>query len=319
MNLETTLLICCAVLSLAAVVLLVFMLRRRRRETFEKTDAAQRLDLIIQMLEERVRSVNVLTSDELLPIATGLERLRGGIEGIARIVKIAVDAPPLTHDAVALEHEVLAQSWKQFHANQELNAALEDALQDRGWEPLIDRLSSVVPLELKPAFEAVMRPCREHRMLLQKISLIPRIGNGTLARLGTDAEEVRRTRELASLLTPEGNGHLAFRFRTWVTDTFLPFADLYLQRFQQAQLERGGDDLQAGATLVRQVLGLAAVEPIDVIPGETPFDSTRHVGRSTTNDPRFADGVITGVVRNGFVEGGQQVIRQPEVIVNRMR
>ena len=70
---------------------------------------------------------------------------------------------------------------------------------------------------------------------------------------------------------------------------------------------------------MREVLRVASVEPIDVTPGETLFDSARHVGRSTSNDPRFADGVITGVVRNGFIEGGRQVIRQPEVIVNRTR
>src|SRR5262249_34473725 len=101
---------------------------------------------------------------------------------------------------------------------------------------------------------------------------------------------------------------------------FLQFADLYLQRCQQARLEkRDGSELRDGLLLVRQVLHAADVEPIEVTPGETLFDSARHVGRSTTNDPRFADGVITGVIRNGFIEEGQQVIRQPEVIVNRMR
>jgi hypothetical protein len=29
--------------------------------------------------------------------------------------------------------------------------------------------------------------------------------------------------------------------------------------------------------------------------------------------------VIMAVVRNGFVQGGREVIRQPEVIVNRLR
>jgi len=95
--------------------------------------------------------------------------------------------------------------------------------------------------------------------------------------------------------------------------------DLYLQRCQQAQIEKRDGATSEGLTLVRNMLRIAAVEPIEVTPGETLFDSTRHVGRSTSNDPRFADGVITGVVRNGFIEGGQLVIRQPEVIVNRMR
>jgi molecular chaperone GrpE (heat shock protein) len=42
------------------------------------------------------------------------------------------------------------------------------------------------------------------------------------------------------------------------------------------------------------------------------------MGRSTANNPNFADGIIVGVVRNGFIRGGREVIRQPEVIVNRL-
>src|SRR5258708_7333392 len=177
----------------------------------------------------------------------------------------------------------------------------------------------VVPADLKSTFDAVAGPCREHRSLLQRIELIPRIVNGNFSRLTTDAEEIRRTRELASLLTSELARALDFRIKSWVTDSFLPFADLYLQRCQQAQLEKSNGEMNEGLSLVRQMLHVAAVEPIDVKPGETIFDGTRHVGRSTSNDPRFPDGVITGVVRNGFIEGGQQVLRQPEVIVNRTR
>jgi len=65
------------------------------------------------------------------------------------------------------------------------------------------------------------------------------------------------------------------------------------------------------------VLQLADLQPVALIPGVTPFDSSRHVGRSTTSDARLANGVIAGVIRNGFVRG-QKVIRQPEVIVNRL-
>lgn len=231
---------------------------------------------------------------------------------------------PSVTDPIALEHQVLGETWKQFRANKDLLSCFENAVQESTWEPVINDLMKTVPEDLKPTFEAVTAPWREHRMLIHKISLVPRIVNGDLKRLDNDAEELRRTREYANLLagtqsSGDGATRLNFRLKSWVTDTFLPFADLYLQRFQQSQLEKRSDDLATGAKIVRQVLRIAAVEPIDVTLGETPFDSTRHIGRSTTNDPRFSDGVITGVVRNGFIERGQQVIRQPEVIVNRTR
>jgi hypothetical protein len=227
-------------------------------------------------------------------------------------------------DPVALEHQILGECWKQFRSNKELSASFDAAALDASWEPLLSSLASAVPDDLKPTFDAVVRPCRVHRKFISRIGLVPRLVNGEIPRLPADAEEVRRTREFAGLLhaaqnRSESSNPLSFRIKSWVTDSFLSFADLYLQRYQQAQLEKRQAELQSGADLVRQVLRIAAVEAIEIEPGETSFDSTRHIGRSTTNDPRFADGVITGVVRNGFIESGRQVIRQPEVIVNRTR
>jgi hypothetical protein len=326
MTLTLAMLVACAALSLTAVALLAVLLRRRKRETLREVDATRQLEAAIELLDKKLNGANILTSDELTPIAGALGKLGQEVRSIARLVEKAVTAPepdpapvPAPTDPVALEHQVLGEAWKQFRGNRELSASFNDALQDRAWAGWIDQLAALVPTDLKPTFDAVTGPCREYRTLLQKLELIPRVVSGEFPRLATDAEEVRRTRELASLLTSEAANRLDFRFKSWVTDTFLPFADLYLQRGQQATLEKRGGEPDAGFDLVRRLLRAAAVEPIHVTPGETPFDSTRHIGRSTTNDPRFADGVITGVVRNGFIEGGQQVLRQPEVIVNRMR
>jgi hypothetical protein len=241
------------------------------------------------------------------------------VAGVIRTIDaLRASWAPQTADPVALEHEILAASWKQFRADRELSAAFDEAVRNRDWTGLIDDLKNAIPHDLEPAFDAVVGPCREHRTLVQRIELIPRVVSGEFPRLATDAAEVNRARELTNLLTPDNASRLDFRVERWVTDTFLPFADLYLQRYQQAQLEERVGELQTGRDLIRQLLQIATVEPIDVTPGETVFDSSRHVGRSTTNDPRFPDGVITAVIRNGFIEG-QQMIRQPEVIVNRLR
>jgi len=319
MTLPTWLLLACTALSLIAVALLTLLLLRRKSETVGMADIASRLELAVTTLDQKLHAPNLLTVEALVPISEGLEELRAGMAGHTRAIEGVLAKPQSSTDPIALEREILAQSWKKFHADRELSAALEDALEDRAWTELIDQLTNVVPADLKPTFDVVIAPCRDHRTLLQQMDLIPRVLNGTLQRQGSEAAEVWRTRELASLLTNESTSRLGFRFKSWVTDTFLPFADLYLQRCQQSQLETGDPKLDAGASLVGQILSIAAVEPIDVTPGETQFDSTRHIGRSTSNDPRFADGVITGVIRNGFIEGGQEVIRQPEVIVNRLR
>lgn len=318
MTLETGLLIACTSLSLTAVALLSFLLFRGKRARLNETDAAQRIDAAIDLLGEKLNGASVLTVEQLHPIAIGLGRLCEEVAGIAHLVEeIPARALPDAASPVALEHQILEVEWNQFCANKELAAAYESAARDNGWHALLDELTNAVPSDLKPTFDAVVGPCREHRTVVQRIGFIPRIIAGKFPRLETDAEEVRRTRELAGLLRGDAN-RLAFRFQSWVTETFLPFADLYLQRHQQAQFEKRQEELQPGATLVRQLLRIAAVEPVEVTLGETLFDSARHIGRSTTNDPHVPDGVITGVIRNGFLEE-QQVIRQPEVIVNRNR
>lgn len=318
MTLETGLLIAGTALSLIAVALLSFLFLRGKRASLKEADAAQRIGAAIDLLGDKLNGASILTVEQLDPIATGLGRLCEEVAGVAHLVEeMAARTAPDATTQVALEHEILAVEWKQFCANKELTVAYESAARDNGWHALLDELTNVVPSDLKPTFDTVVGPCREHRTVVQRIGFIPRIIAGKFPRLDTDAEEVRRTRDLTGLLRCDAN-RLGFRFQSWVTETFLPFADLYLQRHQQAQLEKRQEELQAGATLVRQLLRMAAVEPVEVTLGETLFDSTRHIGRSTSNDPHVPDGVITGVIRNGFLEE-QQVIRQPEVIVNRNR
>jgi hypothetical protein len=339
------LLITSAALSFIAVILLSFLLFRLRRSNAEQAELARcldgvasKLDTALQFLDgklqkisagiaEKVAEANFLTPAHLSPIAADLGKLHEDVARIGQDVAEIASRPAAssrTSDQVTVERQILGEWWKSFRANPDLSAAFDNASRETTWMPLLKELTKVVPADLKPTFDAVVAPCEEHRILIQKISLVPRVVSGEVERLTNEAEELRRTREFADLLQSaqsagDASGRLSFRVKSWITDTFLPFADLYLQRYQQARLDNRHDELQPGLTLVRQLLQIAAVEPIDVTPGETAFDSTRHIGRSTTNDHRFADGVITGVVRNGFVEGGQQVIRQPEVIVNRTR
>jgi hypothetical protein len=264
-----------------------------------------------QALTEKLEAVSLLKQEHLVPVTAAIGELRTHLG-------------QRTSDPVALEHQLLCESWKQFSANATLRAAYDEAVSDAPWKPLLDELPKLIPSDLQSSFDAVFAPCKDHREFVRKLRLIPRIVDREIQRRPNDVEELRRTRELAAVLAAaqsggDGAGPLNFRFKRWVTDTFLPFADLYLQRAQQADVEDRGADLRQGAMLIRQLMQVASVEAIEVQLGKTPFDSTRHIGRATSNDPRFADGVITGVVRNGFIEGGQQVIRQPEVIVNRMR
>jgi len=316
---ELLLLTGAVVLSVVAIALLAFRLVRIKAKRKQESLA----QLAGRLVDEKVRLANLARAEDIEPAVKLVHDMRNDVlaltQRIDQLADTAPPPPPCAHDPVALEHQILDLAWQQFRKNAELSVAVDAALQDIAWSETLVALAGLIPPDLKPTFDAAIAPCREQRSLLARIALIPKITEGKIAPLAGAAAEIRRTRELAMLLSAEIGKVVDFRLRNWVTDSFLPFADLYLQRYQQAQLDKRDAELRDGWALVCRVLRAAAVEAIDVTPGETLFDSTRHVGRSTSNDPRFSDGVITGVVRNGFVEGGQQVIRQPEVIVNRMR
>lgn len=334
------------VCSVALAALLAYMLRVRRRALAQQSDVDRRLQELAAAaagLKSAVVSVEMKLDAAQQNVAAQLQtwterfpadatilttRHLDNVAVAIRALAQQVGAHPPPADSVALEREALGESWKKFQQNEELSAHVEQAAKDERWkqigDPLLTHLPKLVPDDLKPTFEAVVAPARQYDDLLRKISLIPKIVNGDIPRLENHAQELVRTRDLAQLLAMSNNGtfvaeRMNFRLKNWVVDDFLTFADLYLQRYQQARLENREAALEEGVSIVKRVLRAAAVEPVDVKLGETPFDSSRHVGCSTTSDARYSDGVIVGIVRNGFVEGGSQVIRQPEVVVNRMR
>lgn len=304
----------------AALQPILFRRSRAALQPLASAAAAQELEAQLGRVAENVQTASAAVAGR---IDGATDRLAADFHReLSRLAHTIGERLPASEepadDSVRLEHQVLAEQWKQFRETEALSPAHEAT----AWESLLAELTAAVPAELQPSFDAVMSPYREHRMLLQRIGIIPHVVNGEM-RLASEAAELKRARELTQLLIAtqraEGRERLRFPFQRWVTDTFLPFADLYLQSYQKALFEGHDGDLRKGMTAIRQILHVASVEPIDVTLGETRFDSTRHVGRATSSDPHVPDGVITGVIRNGFIAGGQQVIRQPEVIVNRAR
>lgn len=226
-----------------------------------------------------------------------------------------------------LEREVLKEAWIRFMENKEIMAALANARDERlkqVEEPLLLQLPRCVPQDLKPSLDAALAPVKDFNNLMTRIYLVPRLlGEDNKSSAKPESKELLLLRELTSLLAMIQTSNLLadrlnFRLEPWIADSFLGFADLFLQRYQTAQMEKREKQFQPGHEIVRQILKIADLEPVDLTLGVTPFDSARHIGRSTASDPNVASGVILGVIRNGFVRGGQQVIRQPEVIVNRV-
>lgn len=267
----------------------------------------------------------------LPPANPDLGQLFQDVEALKASQKAASNASDdgdSTSSSIVLEREILKEAWSKFCKNDEIKSTLASAWDER-WmavrEPLLRHLPQLVPEDLRPTFEAAVAPAKDFHGLTSKVSLVRLLvdGKGKIPPLPSEAQELMRLRELTGLLTIIQTSNLVadrlnFRLEPWIVDSFLGFADLFLQRYQKAQMEKRESQLQPGYEIVRQILKIADLEPVDLTLGVTPFDSARHIGRSTASDPSVASGVILGVIRNGFIRGGQQVIRQPEVIVNRV-
>jgi hypothetical protein len=228
---------------------------------------------------------------------------------------------------VDLEREILNETWKKFRENKEIVAAVEGA-RDNGWGeihgPLLESLPQHV-FEDKATFDAVLAPAKDYANLLAKLSLIPRLLPGDpspVPPLDSNTQEMTRLREFTNLLTLIQNSNvvadrLQFRPKSWIADHFISFADLYLKRYLEAGLAGNAGRYEEGLRIVREILRVADIRPVELTLGQTPFDSNEHIGKSTIRDTSFSDGIILGVVRNGFTRGGR-VLRQPEVVVNRV-
>jgi hypothetical protein len=179
--------------------------------------------------------------------------------------------------------------------------------------------------ELRSSCASVLAPVRELENLIRKVSIAQKLVEGTLPPLDQPARQLQRIREGATLLTMLHSSasfaeRLNFRLEQWAGERFLTFADLFLQKRQQALLQGGlpSPAMDDGYRIVLDVLAAADLAPIEIELGRTLFDSSQHVGRSTASQPGLRDGVIAGVVRNGFKQRGGRVVRQPEVVVNRL-
>jgi len=281
-------------------------------------------------------TVNPKILDLRLQLLGELSRIRQEIRNLPielakSLATIRDKQPPAStpDSSVSLERGILEETWNRFQqSHKEVLAAVDSTIRDDRWrkisDPLLVQLPKIVPEDLKPTFDAVTAPVKDFYNLQTKLSVAERLAKNDIGTV-PDVQELMRLREYTYLLVMIQNSNLladrlSFRLEPWVTDHFLGFADLFLQKCQQAQMDNqeAQGQLQQGLQIVRQVLKIAELEPIEIVPGVTPFDSTRHVGRSTASDAKFGNGVIVGVIRNGFVRGGQKVIRQPEVIVNRL-
>lgn len=232
-------------------------------------------------------------------------------------------------DLVDLELSSLKAGWEKYREQQRQVAILaESAASNPRFAMIHSDLLTDLPRavgadeRLLAACESLLDPVKDFYNFSVRVSRIP--GPVDPQVLQRDPGKVlMNIRERAQTLAflqdgRSGTQRLSFDLEKWIREQFLSFADLLLRTYQEARLDGTSGNLEEGRALVLKILLEAGLEPVEIVLGQTSFDSSKHIGRSTASRPSMRDGTIASVVKNGFQQVGGPVVQQPEVIVNRI-
>ena len=219
------------------------------------------------------------------------------------------------------EHKDVFDLSKETRDSEELKFYLSVLSSEKGNLP---KLLAADPDEEKlvSLYNDISLQLKEHYPQLIKLPIIDRFAEGKLKRQEDPEKELSNLRAWSQLLTSlEDNPRqkrrlLDFNLSRWIREHFLEIADKVLLRYHETKPDKRAESLNSLHETVLRVLKQGNLRPVEIVPGQTPFDSNLHIARSTINDPSQADKVIVEVQRNGFMLG-KRVIQQPQVIINK--
>ncbi len=327
----------------------------RLKEIEEKVSAATTADLykrlegsVAHLREDfeflGLRVEEVEGKEGLADLRKSVERLSSRLKEVEKLPgDVPAAAPPAPAPSTqelksvsgetlrGFELDVLRQSWRKYaEATEDIAALTAIGAEGGEWRRQRELLLRELPRrtgrhpDLHGLYQSILPPVREYDHLVSHLALIPRLLDGEVAPLEDPAKDLLRVRECTSLLlsllqSSEGTtGRLRFDLRQWIAGDFCRFADVFLRAYQTSELEGEASELAGGLATVREVLGWAEIEPIEIELGRTKFDSRLHTGQVGASDPRFPDGSIVRVDRSGFRTVGGPVLQLPKVIVNRV-
>ncbi len=237
-------------------------------------------------------------------------------------------------DLLRAEQDLLYSEWhKRFlenRATKEIGELVEHIDDDEGYQVLLELLNALPPAlefdrELSQVLESKLSPVILYNQQLKRLGLVKKRAEEELPKDPEQQKQklllIRDSFHLLANLQSTDAGARVLRFKPskWCAEEFPEIADLFLQAYQRIQDEGDETSLEEARTVVYKALRLGNLKPIEIVLGQTPFDSTMHVGKAFASDPGLPNGTIVGVIKNGFcsLRDGRAVI-QPEVEVNRI-
>ena len=134
-----------------------------------------------------------------------------------------------------------------------------------------------------------------------------------------DTPELRSWSELLSSLQSSRKIRkmLNFKLAGWIRSDFLEVADMFLREYLDRKQEKSDDSWDELNQIVLDVLAKADLKPVEIELGKTNYNSKKHIARSSISNNSLPDKVITGIIRNGFMQK-ERVIQQPQVTINKV-
>lgn len=226
--------------------------------------------------------------------------------------------------AIKAESDLLAFAWQKWEGREAFKRAIEEAdrskpvVQVRG--ELIRNLGpALVGLpNLQGLLQAVLAPLQEFETTRSQFRttewLIGGGGESDLAHL----LNLRKSLYFLHSMTSEGRERVlsGSNFERWLAASFVSFADEFWLSLQREAPTRR-QSLQGAQSIILQALKTGGIVPIEIAPRRTRFDASEHEAISQEVHGDVGDGLVVGVVKNGFrFQDGR--IQRAKVIVNRV-
>ncbi len=264
-------------------------------------------------------------------LKSGFERLRLAIKGLQATTQELQKVPSPLAAQFETEQALLKKDWKRFlNTEKEIGRLAQSVKAEGDHKVIFDELLRELPKavesdpQLSQFFGSKLAPIHFINRQLKLILLAGARAEQEMPEENALMSKLLGLRDSAHLLATfrntdkAGEELLRFKPTEWCNKKLPELADQFLCFYQEAQAKGQSAPLDKALKVVIRALRIGELEPIDIVLGETDFNSEIHVGVSRDNQPKYPEGTIVGVVKNGFKNiRDARVVTQPEVIVNR--
>ncbi len=241
-------------------------------------------------------------------------------------------APSPLESQFQTEQALLKEDWKRFLATKkQLGELVRTAATEGEHKVLFDELLKELPRAVESVsqhgarFDAKLAPLQLYNQQLKRLQMVDaRVQQEMPEASEAQLRRLLGLRDSAQLLatfrnTDAAEALLKFKPSEWCKKVLPELADLFVRDYQAAVAENRAQPLEEAYQAIIRALRIGDLELIEIIPGQTEFDSDIHDGIAPAEDRRYPNEAVVQVLKNGFRSlSDGRIVMKPKVTVNRV-